>query len=125
MEIAAARRQVVEVLPTFAVQRDDFSVQDRLLHGQLFAHPIAELLKSLQDVPAFGPEAAAVPRDVKKAAIAVILGLEQPAGIVERLPPRCQEDRLDQGRVLLTRGLTGLLGSLTLPVALPTRRTDG
>jgi hypothetical protein len=38
---------------------------------------------------------AALPGDVEKTTVAVVLGLEQPGGIVERLPARSKEDWLE------------------------------
>jgi len=38
---------------------------------------------------------AALPGDVKQSTAAVILRLEQPSGIVKRLPPESEENLLD------------------------------
>jgi hypothetical protein len=61
----------------------------------LLADPIAKLLESLQDIPPLGPKPTAFPSDVEKTAVAIVLRLKEPRGVVERLSPGCQEDGLD------------------------------
>jgi hypothetical protein len=96
MEIPAAGQQVTKVLPAFAVERNHLTVKNCFLDRQLLAHPIAKLLESLEDAPPLRAEVAALARDVEEAAVAVILGLEEPGGIVKRPRPRRQQDRRDK-----------------------------
>jgi hypothetical protein len=60
VEVPVAGEQLPEVLPAFAVQGDYFPVEDHFLYREFLAHPIAELVESLEDVPAFRPEVAAL-----------------------------------------------------------------
>jgi hypothetical protein len=65
VEVPAASQQIPKVLAALAVQRHHLTVEDRLLDRQLLLHPVAELLESLEDVAALGPEVAALPGDVE------------------------------------------------------------
>jgi hypothetical protein len=73
-------------------------------------------------MPINGPNFSA-PGDVEKAAVAVVLGLEEPGRIVEGVAPGHQKDGLD-----VREGFggswahEGFLGSLVACRALPTRR---
>jgi hypothetical protein len=40
----------------------------------------------------------AIPGHVEQSAVAVILGFEEPGGVVERLAARDEQDRLDGGK---------------------------
>jgi hypothetical protein len=111
MEIPAAGQQVAEVLPAFAVERDHLTVKNCFLDRQLLAHPTAKLLESFEDVPSLGAEVAALPGDVQQA-VAIVLGLEEPGGIVKRLSAQREQNRLDVGKRAEGLGSRGLLGSL-------------
>ena len=87
-KLERAGGEVAEILPALAIECHYLAVQDCLLHGQLLPHPIAEFLKSLEDVPALGPEMTVLPGHVEQPAIAVVLGLEEPGGIIEWIAPR-------------------------------------
>jgi hypothetical protein len=87
MEVPAAGHEVAEVLPALAIERHHLAVEDRLFDRQLFPHPTAEILKPLEDIAPLGPEPAFLPSHIEESTIAVVLGLEQPGGIIERLAP--------------------------------------
>jgi hypothetical protein len=95
VQVPAAGGEVAKVLPAFAVERHDLAVEDRLRNRQFLADPVAELFKSLEEVSPLRPEVAALPSDVEKAAVTVVLRLEEPRRIVERLAARSEENRLD------------------------------
>jgi hypothetical protein len=97
MQVSTARREVAEVLPALAVERHHLTVQDRLFHWQFFPDPVAEFRELLKDVPPLGLEMTTLPRDVQQAAVAVVLGLEEPSGVIERVRPRSEQDRLNGG----------------------------
>jgi hypothetical protein len=97
VQVAAAGQEVPEVLPALAVERHHLPIQDRLLDRQALPNPVAELVEAPQQVPPFGPDPAALPGDVQEPAAAVVLGLEQPGRVVERIAPRGGQDRLDSG----------------------------
>jgi hypothetical protein len=88
VEIPAAGHDGAQVLAALAVERHHLAVQDRLLDRQFLPHPVAELLKPLEDASPLGPEMTAFPGDVEQPPIAVVPGFEKPGGIVERLTLR-------------------------------------
>src|SRR3954465_6252437 len=87
MEVPAAREEAPEVLSPFRVQRHHLAVENRLLHPELLPDPVAQLPELLEDVAALRPEVAVSAAEEQEAAEAVVLGLEQVGGIIERLVP--------------------------------------
>jgi hypothetical protein len=83
------------------------------------------LLETLEDVPPLGPEVAALPGDVEKATVAVVLGLEKPGRVVKGLPARAKEYRFDKRESPADSWAHKGSSAATLPLALPTRRTAG
>jgi hypothetical protein len=113
MQVSTARREVVEVLSALAVERYHLAVQDCFLDWQDLTGPVAELLEPLEDVPPLGPEVTAVPGHVEQPAVSVILGLEEPGGVIERVGPGGESDRLDGGEGPTDSwAQCGLVGSL-------------
>ena len=77
------------------IGRDHLAVEDGVIDPQLGRHLAAELIEPAQDVAPPRDEAAAAPLlDVAEGPKAVVLELEEPVGIVERLLPRNGDDGL-------------------------------
>src|SRR5215203_5316060 len=94
-KMSTALHQPPEVDPALIVYGDDLTVQDDFQAGQLGAEALAQCVKLGESIPALAVNRALAACQVNHATKAVVLGLEQPARIVERHGSKGGDDRLD------------------------------
>src|SRR3954468_1002535 len=96
MKVATPGQQSAEILPALRIERHHLTVQDRLLDRKLLTDPVAEILESAEHVAALGAKVTGATGYVKEAAEPVVLGLENPGGVVERPLQTLWNARLNQ-----------------------------
>jgi hypothetical protein len=92
------------------IDRQNFPIQDGVSDAELIPELLGQPVEAPERQPAFGCERCAGRGDVEKTSEPVVLGLEEPVRVVERLPLELGEDGWIAGMVRVTRGLTGAPG---------------
>jgi hypothetical protein len=90
--------QILEDRPSLPVERDDLAIQDRLTPTEHLSHAVPELAKPIERNVPPGADLASLLRRVDHSSETIVLRLEEPGGVVERLGPQSQADGIDGGK---------------------------
>ena len=107
---ACAAQQVIELRSAGLVDRDDLAVENGIIDVEHTGHPLGELIEAGHDIAVARDQAIAALLEIAEGAEAVILELEQPVGVVERLFSPGRRDRLHA-----RKGHDPHMGSSTFP----------
>ena len=90
--------QLVELWSTGLVGRDHLAVDYRFVNVEHGRHLVAERLEAAKDIAVARDEAAAAFRDITEAPEPIVLEVEEPIRVIERLLSPDRNDRLDAGK---------------------------
>ena len=107
----ASEQQIVKVGPAIGTQADDFPVQDGAVGLYAVSDFLGQQAELREDVAAARHERAAMALDMRERAEAVVLQLEQPVRVIERIrdaderhrPPGCMHGSVSAYRYLQNR----------------------
>jgi len=90
--------QLVELWSTGLVGRDHLAVDYRFVDVEHGRHLIGERLETTQDIAVARNEAATALLKIAEAPKPIVFEVEEPVGVVERLPSPARDDRLYAGK---------------------------